>query len=105
MAEWLDMTLTSGLEPMIDLARSLAEHRCGVLRRFTSKVSNGLLEAISSLVRGRQTTGGRLPDHTEPEGDRLPRRRQAGFQTGHVITHTKWQRAFCWRPLTCLRQR
>ena len=63
LAEWVEMTLMSGLEAMIDLACSVAEHWDGVLRWFTSKVSNGLLEAISLLVqaakrraRGYQTT-------------------------------------------------
>ena len=44
------MTLTSGLEPMIEFARSVAEHWHGVLRWFHSRISNGVLEAISSLV-------------------------------------------------------
>ncbi len=63
LAEWVEMTLGSGLEPMIDFACSVTEHWDGVLRWFTSKVSNGLLEAISSLVqaakrraRGYRTT-------------------------------------------------
>jgi transposase len=51
LAEWVEMTLTSGLEPMIDFACSVAKHWDGVLRWFTSKVSCGLLEAISSLVQ------------------------------------------------------
>jgi transposase len=48
---------------MIDFDCSVAEHWDGVLRWLTSKVSNGLLEAISSLVqaakrraRGYRTT-------------------------------------------------
>ena len=63
LAEWVQMAVTSRLEPMIDYACSVAEHWHGVLRRFTNKVSNGLLEAISSLVqaakrraRGYRTT-------------------------------------------------
>jgi hypothetical protein len=63
LAGWVEMTLGSGLEPMIDVACRVAEHWDGVLRWFTSKVSNGLLEAISSLVqaakrraRGYRTT-------------------------------------------------
>ena len=63
LAEWVEMTFMSGLEPMIDFACSVTEHWEGVLRWFTSKVSNGVLEAISSLVqaakrraRGYRTT-------------------------------------------------
>ena len=48
---------------MIDFGCSVAEHWDDVLRWFTSKLSNGLLEAISSLVqaakrraRGYRTT-------------------------------------------------
>ncbi|MDQ6713732.1 MAG: transposase [Candidatus Dormibacteraeota bacterium] len=51
LAEWVEMTLMSHLESMIDFACSVAEHWEGVLRWFTSKVSNGLLEAIASLVQ------------------------------------------------------
>ena len=36
---------------MADLACSVADHWDGVVRWFTSKVSNGVLEAISSLVQ------------------------------------------------------
>ena len=57
------MTIRSGLDPMADFACSVAEPWDGVVRWFQSKVSNGVLEAISSLVqaakrraRGYRTT-------------------------------------------------
>ncbi|HEY9288527.1 MAG TPA: ISL3 family transposase [Candidatus Dormibacteraeota bacterium] len=63
LAEWVEMAILSGLDPMADFACSVAEHWDGVVRWFNSKVSNGVLEAISSLVqaakrraRGYRTT-------------------------------------------------
>jgi transposase len=35
---------------MIDAARTIRRHWDGVLRWFTSKITNGLLEGINSLV-------------------------------------------------------
>lgn len=41
----------SGLEPIARFARTVAEHRPGILRWWTSKISNGLLEGLHSLVQ------------------------------------------------------
>ena len=63
LAEWVEMTLTSGLEPMIDFACSVAEHWDGVVRWFHSKISNSVLEAISSLVQAaKRRARGFLPE-------------------------------------------
>lgn len=63
LADWCEMVLHSGLEPMAKVARTLMDHATGVLRWFTSGFSNGLLEGINSLIqaakakaRGYRTT-------------------------------------------------
>jgi transposase len=63
LADWCEMVLEAGLEPMKKVARTLMEHADGVLRWFWSGFSNGLLEGINSLVqaakakaRGYRTT-------------------------------------------------
>jgi transposase len=57
------MAVTCGLGPLQDFACSVAEHWDGVIRWFQSRISNGVLEAISSLIqaakrraRGYRTT-------------------------------------------------
>ena len=63
LAEWVEMTHTSGLERMIDFACSVAEHWDGVVRWFHSKISNSVLEAISSLVQAaKRRARGFLPE-------------------------------------------
>ncbi|MEI6309970.1 MAG: transposase, partial [bacterium] len=41
----------SGLEPFRKLTRTIHAHRRGILRWFYSKMTNGLLEGINSLVQ------------------------------------------------------
>ena len=36
---------------MKDAARTIMRHRDGILRWFTSKIANGLIEGINSLVQ------------------------------------------------------
>jgi len=48
---WCRMARESGLEPMIRVARTLYQHQEGLLNWFWSKISNGLLEGVSSLVQ------------------------------------------------------
>jgi transposase len=48
---WYSWAIRSRLEPMKDAARSIMRHRDGILRWFTSKIANGLIEGINSLVQ------------------------------------------------------
>ena len=45
--------LTAGRanEPAIKAAKTIKQHWAGVLRWFTSRISNGVLEAINSLIQ------------------------------------------------------
>ncbi|WP_062350066.1 ISL3 family transposase [Bacillus kwashiorkori] len=61
--EWYQWATRSQLEPIIKVAQTLKKHEQGILRWFVSKMTNGLLEGINSLVqaakrkaRGYRTT-------------------------------------------------
>ncbi|OIJ17618.1 hypothetical protein BKP37_03790 [Anaerobacillus alkalilacustris] len=49
--DWYNWAIRSRLEPMVEVARSLKKHEKGILRWFTSRMTNGLLEGINSLVQ------------------------------------------------------
>ena len=49
--EWYNWAIRSQLEPTIKLAQSLKKHKTGILRWFKTKLTNGLLEGINSLVQ------------------------------------------------------
>jgi hypothetical protein len=48
---WYSWAICSRLEPINKVARTIQRHRDGVLRWFDSKIANGLIEAINSLVQ------------------------------------------------------
>lgn len=63
LRDWCEMARASGLKAMAKVARTLEKHLKGVLRWFTSQITNGLLEGINSLIqaakakaRGYRTT-------------------------------------------------
>jgi transposase len=49
--DWISWAKRSRLEPMKAVARTLDKHRDGVLAWFDSRISNGLIEGINSLVQ------------------------------------------------------
>ena len=51
LKEWYFWATHSRLEPMIKVAKTIMAHKEGVLRWFESKVNNGLLEGINSLIQ------------------------------------------------------
>lgn len=51
LKNWYYWATHSRLEPMIKLARTMREHEAGVLRWFQSRVNNGILEGINSLIQ------------------------------------------------------
>jgi transposase len=51
MKDWIDWGLRCRLEPMVEVAKMLKSHYDGVIRWFTSKLNNGLLEGINSLFQ------------------------------------------------------
>jgi transposase len=48
---WCAWVRDSGLGPMVRFAQTADSHRVGILRWFQTRISNGLLEGISSLVQ------------------------------------------------------
>lgn len=51
LEKWCGWARRSRLKPMKRLAGTLWHHRRGLLRRFFSEISNGILEGINSLVQ------------------------------------------------------
>lgn len=51
LKKWYFWATHSRLPPMIDAAKSIKRHWDGVLRWFDTKIANGLLEGINSLVQ------------------------------------------------------
>ena len=48
---WYSWAIRSRLEPIKKVAHTVKRHRDGILRWFDSKIANGLIEAINSLVQ------------------------------------------------------
>ncbi len=51
LERWYRWAIRSRLEPIKDAARTIRRHRDGILRWFNSKIANGLIEGINSLVQ------------------------------------------------------
>lgn len=51
LTAWCEWAKSSGPAPMARFARTVEEHREGILRWFRTRISNGLLEGLSSLVQ------------------------------------------------------
>lgn len=49
--KWISWAKRSRLEPMKAVARTMEKHRDGILAWFDSRISNGLIEGINSLVQ------------------------------------------------------
>lgn len=64
LQHWYYWATHSRIKPMIKAAKTIKKHWAGVLRWFTSRITNGVLEAINSLIqsakakaRGYRNTG------------------------------------------------
>nr|WP_281172610.1 transposase [Aneurinibacillus terranovensis] len=51
LKDWIQQGLRCRLEPMIEVDRILQKHYDGVIRWFSSKLTNGLLEGVNSLFQ------------------------------------------------------
>jgi len=51
LMSWMLWLLNSGLEPMIEVARTILRHYEGIVAFTKSKISNGVLEGINSLMQ------------------------------------------------------
>jgi len=51
LQHWVLWVLSSDLEPMVGSARTILRHYAGILAYTSSRISNGVLEGINSLVQ------------------------------------------------------
>jgi transposase len=51
LKEWYSWAIRSRLEPVKDFAKTLKKHWDGILRWFKTKLTNGILEGLNSLVQ------------------------------------------------------
>jgi transposase len=51
LKKWYFWATHSRLQPVIDAARTIKSHWNGILRWFDSRIANGLMEGINSLVQ------------------------------------------------------
>ena len=51
LKKWYYWATHSRIEPMIKAAKTIKEHWAGVVRWFTSRINNGLLEGMNSLIQ------------------------------------------------------
>jgi transposase len=51
LEDWIQWAKRCRLQPMIDTAKMIHNHFNGVIRWFTSKLNNGLLEGVNSLIQ------------------------------------------------------
>jgi transposase len=65
LKHWYFWATHSRIAPMIKAAKTIKEHWAGVLRWFTSRITNGVLEAINSLIQSakRKARGFRSTDY------------------------------------------
>ena len=63
LTDWCDRARASGLGPMVRVADTVRRHSSGILRWLHSRISNGMIEAMNSLIqaakvraRGYRTT-------------------------------------------------
>ena len=59
----------SGLAPMAKVARTIRKHSAGILRWLQSRISNGMLEAMNSLIQAAKV---RAPADTAPSRTSSP---------------------------------
>ena len=75
LERWCAAAETSGLAPMVTVAGTIRAHSDGILRWLHSRISNGMLEAMNSLVQAAKDRAPRLPDHRQLHRHGLPRLR------------------------------
>ena len=51
LKQWYFWATHSRLPPMIDAAHTVKRHSDGILRWFESKIANGVIEGINSLIQ------------------------------------------------------
>ena len=68
---WCSWARRSRLEPMKQVAATLMRHRDGILAWFDSRITNGLVEGVNSLLQAAKAKA----RAQELRGDHIPRGR------------------------------
>ena len=55
LKRWYFWATHSRIQPIIDVAKTIRRHQAGILRWFTSRINNGILEGINSLVQAAKS--------------------------------------------------
>ena len=65
LQDWIQWGLRCRLEPMVEVAQMIQKHYQGIIQWFTSKLNNGLLEGVNSLIQAakRKARGYRSVDN------------------------------------------
>jgi Transposase len=82
--EWLRAALASLLVPFIRVARTLAEHRDGIVNAIALGLSNARLEAMNLTVRLISHRSRGFPPPRVPARDDPPRLRQGPRRPTHM---------------------
>ena len=85
---WCRGAKRSRLRPIIDFARMVDEYWLGIVRWFESRITNGLLEGLNSLVQAAKRRARGLPLNTQLHRDDLPHRRQARHRHPHEVARS-----------------
>ncbi len=84
LKKWYWWATHSRLPPMIEAARMVKRHWNGILRWFHTKIANGIMEAVNSLVPAAKAKARGYRSVRKPQGDHLSDRRQARTRLTHV---------------------
>ena len=89
---------------MIDAARTVKRHWDGILRWFDSKIANGLIEGINSLVQAAKAKarGYRSTRNLKAIVYLLAASSTCNCPLEHVTTHPKQRRTFLYLQPTAL---
>jgi transposase len=62
---WYQWAVRSQIDPIVEVAKSLKRYETGILRWFQTKMTNGLLEGLNSLIQAtkRKARGFRTTDN------------------------------------------
>ena len=71
LKKWYSWATQNRLPPIIDAARTVKRHCNGILRWFHSRIANGLIKGINSLVQAAKAKGARLPVNPQPQSHGL----------------------------------
>jgi transposase len=86
---WYYWATHSKLKPVISVAKALREHWDGVLRCFQTRITNGILKGINSLIQAAKAKARGYRSTRNHHCDGIPYRRQARLRTS---THMKQRR-------------